>query len=996
MQAEREMPGSYSCRGRRSVGPLLFCILFSFVAGLSHQRARCEEAGIPVCAFSGTQRYPCIAPDGSGGFFVTWEDYRNGTWDIYAQRVAMSGDVLWAVDGIAVCSAAGNQTRPRVMADKSGGAYIVWTDARNGSGTADVYAQRVDSIGGMIGPADGAPVSAAQYSQAAPVMVPDGSGGAIIAWLDTRNETDPYPAIMRIDVYAQRIDSSLAGAWSPNGNLVYSTGWENGWLDMVSDGAGGAVLVWWDYIPEHVYASRITNGGALAWGKRIATFAETPRIASDGVGGAVIAWNDGAIAQRYDAVGGELWTAGGVATGVTGGIASDSSGGAIIGSALAQRIGSNGASLWQVDGVATGVTGAVIADGAGGAIVGGSRVQRIDSDGTILWPPDGLPTGVESGPAMISDGAGGAILAWYDSRNGNSDIFAQRINPLLAPTLDSIGARGIEAGQTLAIQLSATDPSGSAVVTYGTDAGEALLTPFSFDESTGLFLWTPDSSDAGDHTVTFNLRSGMFYDEEAIVISVFINGNRPPILEQPAAAFAYEGYPISISARAVDPDGDPLSYSIDDARYSLHDSVFVWHTSVGDAGTYHCLLTASDGRLSDSATVDATVLTWENASPQRDRMYTASHPYFLWHENNISWHAAEDGYLAGPSDDNDLSAAVVSERAYASLDTCALVFRFFRTSLTRYIIGFTATSPAATDFDTDKIDYGINCDGGGYIRPSWATNIEYWNQAKLPAGIYDVKISLNKMNNSVTFLIDDVASVGDPLSDFASPYWSKVEYRTLVDTCFIQVNVLNDVARIYDIWSVHGSPPVATFLQSRYSVVLENEIAIHWTLSERPREVRFTIFRDIGSSGDYAEIASPRISNEGLAYVMRDPDVEPGTCYRYRVYVPDGEESRLLFETESISIPSMPVTLYGNYPNPFNPLTTIRFYIPRKGRVVLEIYDVQGKRITRLVDGDLDKGFHMTVWNGFDSKRIAVSTGVYFYCLRAGKEMISRKMVLIR
>ena len=99
-----------------------------------------------------------------------------------------------------------------------------------------------------------------------------------------------------------------------------------------------------------------------------------------------------------------------------------------------------------------------------------------------------------------------------------------------------------------------------------------------------------------------------------------------------------------------------------------------------------------------------------------------------------------------------------------------------------------------------------------------------------------------------------------------------------------------------------------------------------------------------------------------------------------------------------VEIPDGPkvCTLYQNVPNPFNPLTTIKYYLPEESRVILEIYDVTGRRISRLVNERQNRGYYTKEWNGLDDKGNAVVSGLYFYRLIAGKETISRKMVLIR
>ncbi len=91
--------------------------------------------------------------------------------------------------------------------------------------------------------------------------------------------------------------------------------------------------------------------------------------------------------------------------------------------------------------------------------------------------------------------------------------------------------------------------------------------------------------------------------------------------------------------------------------------------------------------------------------------------------------------------------------------------------------------------------------------------------------------------------------------------------------------------------------------------------------------------------------------------------------------------------------------LYQNQPNPFNPDTEIRYEIPdgtTHQRVTLSIYDVTGKRVRQLVDRIQGGGLYDERWDGRNDSGSAVSSGVFFYVLRADGQTITRKMVLLR
>jgi len=88
--------------------------------------------------------------------------------------------------------------------------------------------------------------------------------------------------------------------------------------------------------------------------------------------------------------------------------------------------------------------------------------------------------------------------------------------------------------------------------------------------------------------------------------------------------------------------------------------------------------------------------------------------------------------------------------------------------------------------------------------------------------------------------------------------------------------------------------------------------------------------------------------------------------------------------------------LRANYPNPFNPSTTIAFDMASPGQVVIDIYNIKGQRVKRVVSGSFSGGKHSVVWNGDDSSGHAVGSGVYFYRMVSGDFVSVRKMVLMK
>ena len=88
--------------------------------------------------------------------------------------------------------------------------------------------------------------------------------------------------------------------------------------------------------------------------------------------------------------------------------------------------------------------------------------------------------------------------------------------------------------------------------------------------------------------------------------------------------------------------------------------------------------------------------------------------------------------------------------------------------------------------------------------------------------------------------------------------------------------------------------------------------------------------------------------------------------------------------------------LHNNYPNPFNPTTTIAYDLPQDGNVRLIIYDVMGREVTRLVNGFTPAGYHNVRWDARNALGEQVSAGVYFYHLQSGAHVKTQKMVLLK
>jgi hypothetical protein len=137
------------------------------------------------------------------------------------------------------------------------------------------------------------------------------------------------------------------------------------------------------------------------------------------------------------------------------------------------------------------------------------------------------------------------------------------------------------------------------------------------------------------------------------------------------------------------------------------------------------------------------------------------------------------------------------------------------------------------------------------------------------------------------------------------------------------------------------------------------------------------------------------VAGTGTEFSYQDRDVEPGLTYRYQIGIID-DDGEFFSQIVSVRATAYDVALMQNTPNPFNPATTIRFSLDRSRPVTLSVFDARGAHVTTLIDEVRGAGLHEARWDGTDRRGTRVSSGVYYYRLRAGSMTHSRRMVLLK
>lgn len=399
-------------------------------------------AGMVVSSAPGDQSGVYAVSDGAGGVLTAWKDTRGGNPDVFAARVTLHADKPWTANGNPLANTVDHEHVRQLIDDGAGGVLVCWAVL------SDLFIQRISTAGTPIWPAPvlagsnySAPCVSFDERNCGAILVSDGAHGAILVWRTNSS-------VLR----SQRVDGAGNLLWTPGGVSVSSLPSAQSQPHAVADGAGGIIVAWEDWRggSSDIFLQRLDSGGIAPWGPDGVAMTATaasesyPKVTTDGSGGAVVSWNDqgvSAFAQRVDPGGNKLWTPAGVYVG-----------------AYAYRT--------------------MIPDGTGGAIITLAPAsiqpyffaQRIAGDGTTPWGnPVELCHNAAGGvfdPEQCSDGAGGSIIAWSDTRNGNEDIFAQRVS---ASGTKVWGANGVAIctgsdGQEAPVPVPT--PGGGAIIAF--------------------------------------------------------------------------------------------------------------------------------------------------------------------------------------------------------------------------------------------------------------------------------------------------------------------------------------------------------------------------------------------------------------------------------------------------------------------------------------------------------------------------------------------------
>ncbi|RQW79790.1 MAG: T9SS C-terminal target domain-containing protein, partial [Geobacter sp.] len=191
-------------------------------------------------------------------------------------------------------------------------------------------------------------------------------------------------------------------------------------------------------------------------------------------------------------------------------------------------------------------------------------------------------------------------------------------------------------------------------------------------------------------------------------------------------------------------------------------------------------------------------------------------------------------------------------------------------------------------------------------------------------------------------------------------------------------------------------------LSSFTASVQKNSVLLNWTTATELNNNGFEIERTSipNSKSEFRNSNWTKIgfvpgrgtTTEISSYSFKDENLISG-FYNYRIKQIDYDGSYKYYDLEETVEISSPFgfELAQNYPNPFNPSTAIGFSIPQKGLVTLKVFDVLGKEVLTMINEEIESGYHKI---DFDAR--SLSSGVYYYQIKTGSFIETRKMVLLK
>lgn len=1018
-------------------------IALTFVSGLQADPRLWDPAGIAIRQGAGIGSH-CVVQNDENNTLVVWCDLRSGSEDLFAQLISPSGVPLWEPEGKLVAGGPWGSVNPVAVAVADGW-IIFWMDHRLDCGMSDdpvfgdIYAQKIDLNGNRQWlDNDQTGVCVDTYTSRIDHMnpliaVPDGSGGAMVAWVDFRDYEHG-------EIYVQRIDAGGTVQWASPLLAADSSVVHSETMSGCGDGTGNLILGWNNGY-EGTLICKVTPAGLRPWGNRGQQLragyhlgGESMRLCPDGSGGCYVAWTGRTTdtgpslhAQRVNAAGAALWTSGGIDVctnlytphfSVAPSVNADSTDGVLL--------------SWTND------------DYMNPQIYS----QKISASGQILWTQNGLLTGADpcggansffrGHPIAMSDHAGGMICFWLENLaegiSISGDIYATRIGPSGVKTWGGDCNPVCAAPSSQEAFLPILAPNGAFVFWIDIASDLTTLRYQLVNVANGNLLLNENTS---------ILHSGICAQAENPRIIAVSPGHAAVVWEDTRSWTGRKLYYRMIDAAGhLSPDANgrlltPAFANVNDA----------WQSNAqlcsDGSGGFWAVGVHSDNR----SEMSCARLTHVNAngdvvSPDSGIMVGVSYLGY----GVESAMCVPDGmggcYVAWVSYNEEFILTIQVNRYNASgQPQWSTPRQFDGGAYTNELDGMLAMAE-----NRCAIVWGF---GSSYDRPLFCSYLNsdgslHWQTMVDPENGRHRDVQIIADNNGGLYCAwqtqySDFTDyvVVQHLDGQGQRLWSDTGMivGTADEECYYPRLSKDRHGNLYVAWLEHGnqwrgwfylqkiSPSGIVLWETRGRAFCANTqgersglrlypdkgdgVFAFW--NERTNLRRHIFGTHLDSEGSpfadpywtpngalistsWDEQYDPVICDDGeggviVAYVDNkgvDVVIEPPQIYAQRIY--DGYT-----DADERPIAATDYALNQNFPNPFNPATEISFELAQSGLAKLEVFDLLGRYVTTLVNGNLSAGAHQVRFDGAN-----LPSGTYIYRLQSADFSQSRKMLLLK
>ncbi len=774
-------------------------------------------------------------------------------------------------------------------------------------------------------------------------------------------------------------NSSWAG-WPANGAPVCVQPQHQLGAQLVSDGAGGMIVAWADAREDganyYVYVQRLDGSGVPVW-------SPADGFSIDGGGHS----NTQVIDVVSDGAHGAIvaWTVDGI-------------------DLLLQRVNHDGTTRWG-DGSAIdiaaqlgGASAVLVSDGAGGVIValpelvsGSVRTvaQKINADGTIAWPAGNIDifsaASLPGEQVIVADGSGGALVAaTFDAGEPFTYVMVQRIF-----ASGSVWGSSVTTGLFSDSPAIATDGNGGAyfatkssnrIVVQLVDGGGTIQWPSAVQVSAASpDVFAPSIIEDGSGNAVVCWSEERYSPEDCFVQKIDVFGS---------ALWTAEGALVSLvpdlttKTRLIRGSGTGLivATKIDSVRAQ---NINVSGQSVWRPGGVAALVgsatdfdVASDGAGGFlSALSDMRGATGQDIYAQSVNSLGVVYAAEPTIASIADIPGDQGGWVQVAVSPSDRDGMAISEQPAVSYDV-------WRQVPPAAAAGDPTLAPdsAASTVQSPRGISRFEVDGTRYLYAS-AT-------AVFPAGVWELVAGFNAAQQA-QYLV-------------AVPTHADSSATGTNDDAFVVSVQTTDPA----VWFVgatsvgHSVDNIAPGMPEAVSAAyLASGVALNWDDAPETDFQYYRIYRET-NPGFVPSLAN--LVQEVAASAWTDPTVEPWDFY-YKITVLDhaGNESEAgspssVSGVQEGTLPSR-TALLAAYPNPFNPQTTVSFVLSRRSAVKLQVFDVAGRLVRVLLnDVIVDAGRRDVVWQGRDESGRTVASGTYFYRLQSGDHVETKRMTLVK